>query len=216
MRRPALGDPLPDTMRDHAGAIIFGGPKSANDADDFIKREIDWIGVPLREESTLSRHLPWRADAGDASRAARLRRIPRDASRSAIIRSPRPSTGHRVCKSSFPDHVYQWHREGFDCPRGATCWPTERLRTQAFRAGEAYGFQFHPEVTYAMMCRWTGKAGQRMVAPGARERHHHLEGWYMHDAKVACWTEEFLRCWLRSGERDATGAHLVSDEYCGC
>ena len=50
IRRPRFGDALPDTMAEHAGAVIFGGPMSANDEDDFIKREIDWIEVPLKEE----------------------------------------------------------------------------------------------------------------------------------------------------------------------
>ena len=49
MRRPRFGDPLPATMAEHAGAIIFGGPMSANDTDDFIRREIDWLDVPLRD-----------------------------------------------------------------------------------------------------------------------------------------------------------------------
>ena len=41
MRRPRLGDPLPETMAAHAGAIYFGGPMSANDSDDFVRREIE-------------------------------------------------------------------------------------------------------------------------------------------------------------------------------
>ncbi|MDB5545690.1 MAG: glutamine amidotransferase class-I [Hyphomicrobiales bacterium] len=49
IRRPRFGDPLPATLRDHAGAIVFGGPMSANDGDEYILREIDWIGVPLAE-----------------------------------------------------------------------------------------------------------------------------------------------------------------------
>src|SRR5262245_49626001 len=47
IRRPPLGDPLPGEMDGHAGAIIFGGPMSVNDSDDFIRREIDWVAVPL-------------------------------------------------------------------------------------------------------------------------------------------------------------------------
>src|SRR5262249_57622775 len=47
IRRPRFGDPLPATLDAHAGAVIFGGPQSSNDTDDFIRREIDWIGVPL-------------------------------------------------------------------------------------------------------------------------------------------------------------------------
>src|ERR1700712_1887380 len=50
LRRPRFGDPLPKTLADHAGAVIFGGPMSANDNDDFVLREIDWVGVALKEE----------------------------------------------------------------------------------------------------------------------------------------------------------------------
>src|SRR2546430_16610856 len=50
IRRPRFGDPLPASMPEHASAIIFGGPMSANDTDDFIRREIDWLEVLLREK----------------------------------------------------------------------------------------------------------------------------------------------------------------------
>src|SRR3954447_2366156 len=50
IRRPRFGDALPESLDDHAGAVFFGGPMSANDADDYIRREIDWIAVPLREQ----------------------------------------------------------------------------------------------------------------------------------------------------------------------
>jgi hypothetical protein len=53
IRRPRFGDPLPETLEGHAGAVIFGGPMSANDSDDFVRREIDWIAVPLREQRPL-------------------------------------------------------------------------------------------------------------------------------------------------------------------
>ena len=49
VRRPRFGDPLPDTMEGHAGAVIFGGPMSANDTEDFVHRETEWISVPLEE-----------------------------------------------------------------------------------------------------------------------------------------------------------------------
>ncbi|MEO0619682.1 MAG: hypothetical protein AAFZ01_10445, partial [Pseudomonadota bacterium] len=50
IRRPRFGDPLPTTLADHSCAVIFGGPMSANDPDDFIRLETDWIDVPLREK----------------------------------------------------------------------------------------------------------------------------------------------------------------------
>ena len=50
IRRPCCGDALPATLAEHAGAIIFGGPMSVNDSDEDVRREIDWIAVPLNEK----------------------------------------------------------------------------------------------------------------------------------------------------------------------
>ena len=50
--RPALGDELPETLEEYAGAAIFGGPMSANDPDDFIKRE---ISLPSQRALTVAR-----------------------------------------------------------------------------------------------------------------------------------------------------------------
>ncbi|MBC7018111.1 glutamine amidotransferase, partial [Salmonella enterica subsp. enterica serovar Enteritidis] len=50
IRRPRFGDPLPETLDQHAGAVFFGGPMSANDGDGYVRREIDWIEIALREQ----------------------------------------------------------------------------------------------------------------------------------------------------------------------
>ena len=51
IRKPRFGEPLPATMANHCGAVIFGGPMSANDKDEFIRTEIEWIGVTLKEKA---------------------------------------------------------------------------------------------------------------------------------------------------------------------
>src|SRR5262245_27195378 len=48
-RRLWCGVALPGTLAAHSGAVIFGGPMSANDPDGFIRTEIEWIKVPLSE-----------------------------------------------------------------------------------------------------------------------------------------------------------------------
>ena len=53
IRRPPLGDALPDTLADHRAAIVFGGPMSVNDDSEFIHREREWMAVPLAEEKPL-------------------------------------------------------------------------------------------------------------------------------------------------------------------
>ena len=50
IRRASLGDSLPARLDRHAGVVVFGGPMSANDGDEGIKREIDWLSVPLAED----------------------------------------------------------------------------------------------------------------------------------------------------------------------
>ena len=203
IRWPRYGDPLPDTMADHAGAIVFGGPMSANDPDDYIRREIDWIGVPLREEAPflgvclgaqmLARHLGQPV-------------FPHPEGRVEIGYYPITPTAEaeRLFAGTFPRHVYQWHREGFVTPPGAVSLATGLdFECQAFRLGRAFGVQFHPEVTYAMMCRWTVTGAARMGQPGAFPRRGHLEGWFTHDGAVARWTDLFLRVWLAGGAEPA-------------
>ncbi len=117
VRRPRLGDALPDTMAHHAGAVLFGGPMSANDEEDFIRREIDWLAVPLAEEKPFL----------GICLGAQL--LARQLGSSVYCHAQgevevgyypiRPTVAGRAMCGFWPDHVYQWHREGFDLPRGA-------------------------------------------------------------------------------------------------
>ena len=62
----------------------------------------------------------------------------------------------------------------------------------------AYGIQFHPEVTYATMCRWTTTSVDKMNHPGARTPREHLAGWYQHDRDVNQWLGAFLKHWVNN------------------
>src|SRR6202011_3335240 len=61
----------------------------------------------------------------------------------------------------------------------------------------------HPEVTFAMLCRWMLPTRERVGEPGARPRHRHIEGWFRHDGAVARWSGAFLRRWLPGGQPGA-------------
>lgn len=196
IRKPRFGDPLPTTMADHAGAIVFGGPMSANDADDYITREIDWIAVPLKEQAPF---LGVCLGAQMLARQLGQPVLPHPEGRVEIGYYPIMPTpaAERMFGDTFPRHVYQWHREGFQTPPGATALATGLdFECQAFHIGRAFGVQFHPEVTYAMMCKWTVTGKDRMALPGALPRGGHLDGWFTHDGAVARWTDSFLRVWL--------------------
>ncbi|KAA2236903.1 glutamine amidotransferase [Salinarimonas soli] len=200
IRRPRFGDPLPETLAGHAGAMIFGGPMSANDPDDFLRQETDWVGTVLREEKPflglclgaqmLARHLGARVYAHPEGRA--------EIGYYPLVPTPEGEAMARDLGTPWPSHVYHWHREGFDAPPGATTLAVgDDFPVQAIRVGaRAYGFQFHPEVTHAMVCRWTVRAHERLSLPGAQARHEHLERRLMHDPCVAAWLDAFLDHWL--------------------
>jgi len=191
IRRPALGDDLPETLARHSGAIVFGGPQSANDNDDYVKREIDWLSVPLKENrpylgiclgaQMLVRHLGGQVAA-------------REGEITEIGWYPiRPTEDGRKLMD-WPDMVYHFHREGFDLPTGATLLAEgDAYQNQAYRYGEnAWGVQFHAELTQAMMHRWVVKASHRFTMPNAQDGKQHLEGRLLYDAKLKVWLEQFL------------------------
>lgn len=204
IRRPSLDEPLPKTLAAYDGAIVFGGPTSVNDSFDWVRREIDWMEVPLAESKPL---LGICLGAQMLARALGARVFGFEDKRSEIGYFPiEPlASGEALCDAPFPRCVYQWHSEGFDIPAGAELLAKggADFPNQAYRYGDgAIGLQFHPEVTYHMMCKWTLRGAERLTRPGAQSRPGHLDGWFQHDGRVSAWLQSFLPTWLegRLGE----------------
>jgi len=198
IRRPSLGEALPKTLAGHDGAMVFGGPMSANDDDDWMKREIDWLAVPLREEKPFV-GICLGAQMLARQLGARVFNYPDRRGEVGYFPIHPLAAGDRLCAAPFPRSVYQWHFDGFDLPKGAELLATggTDFPNQAYAYGRrAIGLQFHPEVTYHMMCRWTTRGHERLSRPGAQPRDGHLGGWFQHDGMVADWLGEFLSAWL--------------------
>ncbi|HBF30055.1 glutamine amidotransferase [Rhizobium sp.] len=191
IRRPALGDSLPMTLAEHSGAVVFGGPMSANDPEQFVKHEIDWISIPLKENrpylgiclgaQMLARHL-----------GSRVAAHPKELVE--IGWYPIEPTNHGRLLMKWPKMVYHFHREGFELPHGATLLATsDTYPNQAMRYGDkAYGVQFHAELTRAMMHRWVVHGASRFVMPNAQKGRDHLEGRMLFDAPLRAWLSNFL------------------------
>jgi GMP synthase (glutamine-hydrolysing) len=195
VRRPRFGDALPETMRDHAAAIIFGGPMSANDEEDFIRREIDWIAVPLREDKPF---LGICLGAQLFARALGGRVFPHPEGHAEIGYYPiRPTAAGLAVVSTWPEQVYQWHREGFDLPASAELLAEgDMFEVQAFRYARSYALQFHPDVTRAMMHRWTTRGHVRLAMPGARPLAAHFADREVYDYTARAWLGVFLERWI--------------------
>jgi len=202
IRRHFNGDPLPKTLAGHSGAVIFGGPQSANDRLGFIRREVDWIAVPLRENKPflgiclgaqmLAHHLGGRVD---------------HCTRGSVeigYHAIKPTQAGR--QLDFPDRVYQWHREGFELTRDCTLLAHSEgaYPNQAFRYGSGYGVQFHPEITFSQVNRWSGSNPVRLLLRGAKPRQHHIDSHLMEGPKVHRWLDGFLRGWVAGSHAHAS------------
>lgn len=191
IRRPVLGDPLPSTLANHSGAVVFGGPMSANDPDGFVRSEIDWLSVPLKENrpylgiclgaQMLVRQLGGKVAADSHERVE-------------IGWYPIQPTEKGRLLMQWPKMVYHFHREGFDLPHGADLLARGDLYpNQAFRYGDnAWGIQFHAELTRAMMQRWVVHGAHRFIMPNAQQGREHLEGRMLFDAPLKAWLSGFL------------------------
>ncbi|MEZ5817193.1 MAG: glutamine amidotransferase [Hyphomicrobiaceae bacterium] len=194
IRRHFQGDPLPNTLAHHAGAVIFGGPQSANDALEHIRREVDWVAVALKENKPflgiclgaqmLAHHLGAQVDHHPHGNV--------EIGYHAI----RPTQAGQ--SFNFPSRVFQWHREGFEVPRSATLLATSdgAYPNQAFRYGSGFGVQFHPEITFSQVNRWSGSNPVRLLMRGARPRQEHIDTHLMEAPKVHDWLNRFLGQWV--------------------
>jgi GMP synthase-like glutamine amidotransferase len=58
--------------------------------------------------------------------------------------------------------AFQWHNDSFTIPPGATHLATSAACPgQAFRLGNAWGVQFHPEVDSDIVAAWSGRTPDR-------------------------------------------------------
>jgi GMP synthase-like glutamine amidotransferase len=164
----------PPSLSDVSGLVVLGGDMNVDDIEryPFLSAE---------------RHLLARAVAGDVPvlgiclGAQSLARALGTAVTPSPLRElgffpvrPTPAAADDPLASCFRpgDQVFQWHRDTFDIPAGATLLlEGEGVRHQAFRAGpRAWGFQFHLEVTREELEAWFDLAEPTLAREWGRTR----------------------------------------------
>jgi len=197
IRCPAQGDTLPPTMDRHSAAVVFGGPMSANDDNQFsfIRDELTWIPTVLAAEKPylgicLGGQLLARA------LGARVKPHPEGVREIGYYPVQPTAAGRTVLPA--PLMVYQWHQEGFDLPHGSRLIAQgATFPHQAFCYNQrAYGLQFHPEMTTLMMNFWTTYGAEQLVYPGAQSRWYQLSQHRLYRGPVERWLRRFLTHWI--------------------
>lgn len=220
---PAIGAILPEHLDFYDGVVVFGGPMSANDDNElpFIRAELEWLPLVLEAKkpflgiclgaqmlarvlgATVTPHPEGWREIGYVSICPTLNEaVLTGTQTSAQTGATRDIKNRSIQTDQNPlanlSRVYHWHKEGFELPQGAVLLATgDRFANQAFRYGDnAYGLQFHPEITQPMIERWTNDAADQLTLPGAQSRQEQLQNHDRYGSAVANWLDQFLRQWL--------------------
>jgi GMP synthase-like glutamine amidotransferase len=152
-----LGQTL--SLGGYSGLIVMGGPQSANDPLPGLAAEIELISRAMEARLPV---LGICLGAQLLAKALGARVYPN--SSKEIGWSPvffTEEARHDPVFSGVPSPTtfFHWHGETFDLPAGAEWLAYSNLcRHQAYRCGtNAYGIQFHPEITPEMIADWSAQ-----------------------------------------------------------
>jgi GMP synthase (glutamine-hydrolysing) len=157
------GEPIPDKVR-HDALIVLGGHFAA--WDEAVQPEVRLISAHIEAGRPvlgvcLGSQLLARALGGRNHRGPALEKgvFP--------LQLTDEGRGDPLLAHLDGAEVVQWHEDTFDLPPGAVrLASTEAYANQAFRAGNAWGVQFHIECDQALRRDWQMPPGSD--EPGAR------------------------------------------------
>jgi GMP synthase (glutamine-hydrolysing) len=170
------GQPIPDRSFD--AIVVMGGPMSVNDEDEhpWLRDEKRLIAAAVNGAVPV-----WGACLGVQLLASSLGAKVYAGSEPEVGLLPVSLTADGRADpvlGSLPSEVItlQWHGDTFDLPVGATLLASSpAYANQAFRVGNAYGVQFHLEVTPPMADEWSRvpayrEYAERVLGPGSLPR----------------------------------------------
>ncbi|MEK7274508.1 MAG: type 1 glutamine amidotransferase [Candidatus Desantisbacteria bacterium] len=152
------GDLLPSNLEGISAVVIMGGPMNVYEEEKypFLKKEDEFIRQVVQDE------LPFLGICLGAQLLAKAceARVEKASMEEigffevSLTQEGRQDPLFKGVKSLLT--VFQWHEDTFQIPKGGVLLARGLLcQNQAFRIGRnAYGLQFHPEVTYEMLEVW--------------------------------------------------------------
>ena len=150
--RPPLGQDLPTNLDIYSLVVIFGGPMSVNDKDDFILNEINFMKL------IIDSNIPYLGICLGAQFLAKYLGSSIDKnefgySEIGFYKINPTFDGLKLFQKQ--KIFYQFHDEGFTTPAKCTNLAFgDKFKYQAFKYRKCYAFQFHPEVNFKMHLRW--------------------------------------------------------------
>ena len=196
--RPPLGDKLPEDLSKYSAIVIFGGPMSVNDEDQFIKDEIKWM------EKVINSKIPFLGICLGAQILAKylgcdVVKNENDLAEIGFYQIKPVGEGDNIFKNQ--NVFYQFHTEGFELPEGCQLLARgEIFKNQAFRYENCYALQFHPEVNMIVHLRWLFlvliKKPKVLFINGSQNLFYQLYLRLKYNKSVSIWLDSFLDNYL--------------------
>ena len=196
--RPPLGDRLPEDLSKYSAIVIFGGPMSVNDDDQFIKDEIEWMAKVIKSK------IPFLGICLGAQILAKylgcdVVKNEKDLAEIGFYEIKPVGEGDNIFKNQ--NVFYQFHTEGFELPEGCQLLARgEIFKNQAFRYENCYALQFHPEVNMIVHLRWLFlvliKKPKVLFINGSQNLFYQLYLRLKYNKSVSIWLDSFLDNYL--------------------
>ena len=196
--RPPLGDTLPNDLSKYSAVVIFGGPMSVNDDEEFIKNEIKWM------KNVVNSKIPFLGICLGAQILAKylgceVVKNKNDLAEIGFFEIKPVGEGDQIFKNQ--NIFYQFHTEGFELP--TTCQLLAKgdiFKNQAFKYENCYALQFHPEVNFLVHLRWLFlvllKKPKILFQKGSQNLFKQLKLRFKYNKSISLWLDSFLDNYL--------------------
>jgi len=197
IRRPPLGDPLPSDLSKHSGVIVFGGPMSANDETGSVRREINWLEAPLKQNT------PFLGICLGAQMLTKVLGGKVQARSDGVVEigycDVQPTDAGKKLIREWPQKFFQFHNEGFSLPDGAVALAEGKLFPHnAYQYGAAaFAVQFHPEITELIIRRWSVHGAHMLKKKGAHKVERLLLDHLLYGNRQRAWLLAFMDMWTQ-------------------
>ncbi len=192
--RPPLGDILPNDLSPYSAIVIFGGPMSVNDDEQFIRDEIEWM------KKVIESKIPFLGICLGAQILAKhlgcdVIKNKNDLAEIGFYEIEPVGEGDNIFKNQ--NVFYQFHTEGFEIPSG--CQLLARgtaFKNQAFKYENCYALQFHPEVNFFLHLKWIIlvliKKPKILFQKGSQNLFYQFYLRFKYNKSVSLWLDSFL------------------------
>ena len=196
--RPPLGDNLPDNLSTYSAIVVFGGPMSVNDDEDFIREEIKWM------KTVIDSDIPYLGICLGAQILAKylgcdVVKNKNDLAEIGFFEIEPVGDGVKMFKDQ--NIFYQFHTEGFEIPNKCQLLARgEIFKNQAFKYENCYALQFHPEVNLivhlGLIFLILKKKKNILFVKGSQNLFVQIYIRFKHNKSISLWLDSFLDNYL--------------------